>query len=316
MRVLAATKENHQAVARRSFVIAVVYLLSIAVAVTVSAQRPRGNQDPKLKPRTVTLKTKDGIALRAFYFPSDKGKEAVTVLLVHEWQGQASPYGKLVLALRDAGCAVLVPDYRGHGGSKEYTNARGESDTFNIAQMSKRDVENIIAFDLEKSKAFLKEENNEGNLNLNALVVIGIREGCVMAARWAQRDWSFPSVGSLKQGQDVKALVFISPEKQIKGIGIDPTLGDPNLLRLPIMIVAGKTSDEAAEAERMGKRIESIKKRIGRGEATGFDFKMFDTNLGGARLVNDVSTVIPSIVSFVNSEVKISDEENPWVERD
>ena len=62
-----------------------------------------------------------------------------------------------------------------------------------------------------------------------------------MASHWAARDWSFPSVGRMKQGQDVKALVMISPEKQIKGVAIDPVLKDPNLLNLPILIVRGKT---------------------------------------------------------------------------
>ena len=291
-----------------------VYLAAVVAAATVTAQRPKTDDKPKFK--TVTLKTKDGIPLRAFYFPSENGKEAVTVMIVHQWQGQASPYYKLCASLQKAGCAVLVPDYRGHGGSKEYTNARGETDKFSIAKMSKRDVENIIHFDLEKAKAYLKGENNEGKLNLNALVVIGVREGCVMAGRWAQADWSFPSVGRMKQGQDVKALIYISPEKQIKGIGIDPTLTNQNLLRLPMMIMAGGNSPEASEARRIAKRVESMKKRIGRGEATGFSLKMPNTTLSGPSLVNEVSAVIPAIVNFIKTEVTISDEENPWVDRD
>ncbi|MEM1067993.1 MAG: alpha/beta hydrolase [Planctomycetota bacterium] len=289
----------------------IVYFLAVAVAGTVCAQ-----DDEKLKPRLVSLKTKDGIELRAFYFPSDQGKDAITVLLVHEWQGQASPYKKLVLALRDAGCAVLVPDYRGHGGSRDYVNARGQKDQFNIAQMNKRDVESIIAFDLEKAKSFLKEENNEELLNLNALVVIGVREGCVMASHWAQRDWSFPSVGSMKQGQDVKALIFISPEKQIKGIGIDTAINQPTMYSLPVMIVAGASSPEASEARRLGKRIEGKKRRIGQGQASGFELRLVPTNLGGPSLVSEVSTVIPSIVNFIKNNVEITDDKNPWIERD
>lgn len=312
MRALTATRDEEQRSRVNQWIIAMVCLVAIAVAGTVSAQPP----DPKLKPRMVKLETKDGIELRAFYFPSDKGKEATTVLLVHEWQGQASPYSKLVIALRDAGCAVLVPDYRGHGGSREYINARGQKDQFNIAQMSKTDVENIIRFDLEKAKGFLKEENDEELLNLNALVVIGVREGCVMAAHWAQRDWSFPSVGSLKQGQDVKALVFISPRKQVKGIGIDPVITNPAIINLPIMIVAGGASPEASEARRLGKRVEGIKTRIGRGEASGYELQLVPTNLSGPSLVNEVSAVIPGIVNFIKSNVDVTDDANQWVKRD
>jgi len=312
MRVLAVTRDEERRSPLTTWIMVIFYLAAIVVAGTASAQKA----DPKLKPRKVTLETKDGIELRAFYFPSDRGKEAITVMLVHEWQGQASPYSKLVIALRDAGCAVLVPDYRGHGGSREYINARGQKDQFNIAQMSKRDVENIIAYDLEKGKGFLKEENNEELLNLNAMVLIGVREGCVMAAHWAQRDWSFPSVGSRKQGQDVKALVFIRPRKQIKGIGIDPVMTNPVILNLPIMIVAGATSPEASEARRLGKRVEGIKKRIGRGEASGFELKLIPTNLSGPSLINEVSPTIPAIVNFVKNNVDIADRNNEWVKRD
>ena len=287
-----------------------VYLAAVALASTAWGQGTKPATDPKLKPRPVTLKTKDGIQLRAFYFPSEKGKEAITVMLVHEWQGKgASPYGKLVMALRDAGCAVIAPDYRGHGGSTQKT----EKKKFNIAQMSKRDVENIIIYDLEKAKSFLKRENNEEKLNLNALVLIGIGEGCVLAAHWAQRDWSFPSVGRKKQGQDVKCLVFVSPEKQIKGVAIDPAIN--SLVRLPIMVVAGVSSPEASEAKRLAKRLEGMKRRIGKGTASGFELKMIDTALSGPALVKELSSVISGITQFVTSQVVISEDENPWIAR-
>ena len=313
MRALAATRGHNEDAKRRfHWLMILVYVSAVFAAATASGQTTK--EKPKLK--TINLRTKDGVQLRAFYFPSDKGKDAVTVMVVHEWQGQASPYGKLVVALHNAGCAVLVPDYRGHGGSKEYTNPRGDKDKFNLAQMSKRDVENIVNFDLETAKAYLKDENNDAKLNLNALVVIGVREGCVMAGRWAQRDWNFPSVGRMKQGQDVKALIYISPEKQVKGIGIDPTLSNPNLVRLPMLIIAGDSSPDASEAIRIAKRVESMKKRLGRGKATGFQIKMMDTSLSGPSLVNDVPTVIPSIVSFIKKEVPVGNEDNPWIERD
>ncbi len=120
----------------------------------------------------------------------------------------------------------------------------------------------------------------------------------------------------MKQGQDVKALVFISPEKQVKGTGIDPTLGNANLLSLPMMIVAGENSPEADEAKRVAKRVEAMKKRMGRGEASGFELKMFDTTLSGPSLVNEHASVIPAITSFVKANVVIGDDENPWIERD
>lgn len=315
MPAIAATRSAHATDYSSRILAVIVFAAAVMTALTASAQSRAKKEEPKL--REVTLKTKDGLPLRAFYFPSDKGKEAVPVLIVHEWQGQASPYGKLVLALHQAGCAVLVPDYRGHGNSKEYTDQRGATKEFNIAQMSRRDIENIVKYDLEAAKAFLKEENNAGKLNLNAMTVIGVREGCVLAARWAHTDWMWPSIGRIKQGQDVKGLVFISPEKQIKGIGVDPVLAPTSpLLRLPVLIIAGEGSEEAEEAERIAKRIEALKKRFGRGEAEGFELLTPATTLSGAPLVLNESAVIPKITSFITDEIAAAKDANPWIERE
>ncbi len=296
--------------------IVLIYFLCVAVSPFVNGQdEKKKKEDTTPKPRSVTLKTRDGVTLRAFYFPSDKGKDAIPILFVHEWQGQASPYAKLVVALRDAGCAVLVPDYRGHGGSKEFVDAKGKTQTFNLSTMNKRDIENILAADLEEAKQFLKHENDEGKLNLNALVVIGVREGAILASHFASRDWKWPSIGSKKQGQDVKAVVMISPEKLVKGVAIDAVLTDPTFLRLPIMIVVGDSSAEAPEATRIVKRIEVFKKKVGQGNVTGLKEDVIKTSLSGPSLVNESEKVIPAIVEFVKNNVSISKEENPWVQR-
>ncbi len=292
-----------------------VALLGSASVFAQGAAKKKGDEDPRLEPRTVTLQTKDGMEIRAFYFPSDQKKSATTVLLVHQLKGQASPYYKLVTALNKAGCAVLAPDYRGHGGSREYINARGDKEEFDPDKMSKRDLEAVIALDLEKAKGFLKEENNDGYLNLNALVVIGIGEGCVLADLWAMRDWGFPSIGSVKQGQDVKAIVLVSPEKQAKGLPLEPALNDNNLLRLPTLIIAGSSSPQGSDARKMASRLEARKKRFGRGEVDGLTSLFPKTGLSHDALVNEVETVIPEIVKFITTEVKGGDRKNPWVER-
>jgi len=298
-----------------AFSCGLLFLLNSPNMEVLGQGNKKGKEDPRLEPRPVTLQTKDGMEIRAFYFPSDQKKAATTVLLVHEWEGQASPYYKLVTALNKAGCAVLAPDYRGHGGSKEYVNLRGDKAELDPSKMSRKDAEAIVAMDLEKAKGFLKDENNDGYLNLNALVVIGIGEGCVLGNLWAARDWGFPSLGSVKQGQDVKAIVMISPEKQVKGLPIEPALNDNNLLLLPTLIMAGAGSLGAGEARRMASRLEARKKRVGRGEVTGLSIQMLESDLTEAALVNDARGAIPAIVTFVTTEVKGSDPKNPWVER-
>jgi pimeloyl-ACP methyl ester carboxylesterase len=288
----------------------------MAIPSTLWAQAPKKKSAPP-KPRPVTLPTKDGLELSAFYFGSNKGKEAIPVLLVHEWKGEIKFYGALCLALRDAGCAVLAVDYRGHGGSREYTDRSGKTKEFDLKTMNKSHVAAIANNDLEAAKAFLKTENNEGKLNLNALVVVGVRDGCVLAAGWAQTDWRFPSVGSRKQGQDVKALVLISPKRLLKGIPIENALVDPAIASLPIMIVVGDGSSEQSDTDRIHKRVEAMKKKLGgTKEPEGLNLLTVNVPLGGHALVKGAPNVIPEIIKFVTTEVEISELDNPWIERD
>ncbi|TWT73895.1 alpha/beta hydrolase [Allorhodopirellula solitaria] len=308
----------------RHWIMTVAALFTFALPLAphaVSAQRPakpkesKQEKDPALQPRPELLTTKDGLKITAYYFPSAEGKEGIPVMIVHEWKGQAAPYLKLCTALRDAGFAAIVVEYRGHGNSKTYRDRTGTERDFNISTMGKRDTDAIVRYDLEVAKQFLKEENNAGRLNLNALCMLGVEEGAILAGYWSIRDWEIPSVGRMKQGQDVKALVYVSPEKNLHGLAMSAPATDPILMRLPTMIVAGKSSSQGSESERMGSRLETMKKRFNRGTASGFEMVLPKTNLSGPALINDDATVIPKIVKFLQENVQVSKTQNPWIER-
>jgi pimeloyl-ACP methyl ester carboxylesterase len=140
----------------------VMFVVALLAAPTpATAQRPgksdgEEEKDPALEPRPEILTTKDGVKITAYYFPSEKGKEAIPVMIVHEWKGQAAPYMKLCKALREAGFAAIVVEYRGHGNSKTYRDRTGAEHRFNISTMGRRDTEAIVRYDLEEAKHFLK----------------------------------------------------------------------------------------------------------------------------------------------------------------
>ena len=279
-----------------------------------AAPAARGAEAPKMKMESLELVAKDGFTLRAFYFPSDRGKEAVPVIIVHEWEGQASPYAGLVNALWNAGCAVIVPEFRGHGGSREYMQG-GRKRELDVARMGRAEVASIIGADMEAVKKFLREENNEKELNLNALALVGVREGAVIASQWAVKDLNFPSVGALKQGQDVKAMVLVSPEKILKGFSLDETLQDRLLWQLPFLVVVGQTSPQFSDADRFYKRLETTKKRAGRGTAEGLQLEAVNTSLSGHALLNDAPGVIEKVTTFIKTQLVDRSAKIPWVER-
>ncbi|MDR1383950.1 MAG: alpha/beta fold hydrolase [Planctomycetaceae bacterium] len=61
----------------------------------------------------------DGVILSATYYPGTDGKESAPVVLLHDKGGNRRDFDALVAQLLSDGKAVLVPDLRGHGKSKE-----------------------------------------------------------------------------------------------------------------------------------------------------------------------------------------------------
>lgn len=296
------------------FRIAFVLVLAFFSASASWAQKS-GKDDEEMGPRPIKLRTKDRIEIKGVYVPSEKGKEAITVVIVHEWEGQMSPYLELVLGLSRAGYAVVAFDYRGHGGSARYVDARGKLQEFDVSRMGRSDVENIVNVDMETIKKFLKEENNEGNLNLNTLVVLGVGEGSVFASNWALKDWMFPSVGKVKQSEDVKALVMISPKKQFKGMTIDNAIRNTRISNMPMMVISGGEATDARDTNRMIKRIEGERRKAGGGQVYGFQSLTYPSNLTDSALVTRAPKLVDQIVGFINSNVEVNKEINPWVER-
>ena len=198
----------------------VVALLSMSLlASTAGAQAT--TQAPKipapididLKSRTGQLLSKDGVDLKATFYPGTKGKDTVPIIMVHMWEGKRSDYSSLASYLQKQGHAVLVPDLRGHGESTAIANSQ---EKLNLAQFRPIHFERMVADDMEACKKYLMEKNNSGELNIDKLCVVGAEMGAVIAVNWAMLDWSWPDLATGKQGKDVKALVLLSPIRKVE----------------------------------------------------------------------------------------------------
>jgi alpha-beta hydrolase superfamily lysophospholipase len=119
--------------------------------------------------------------------------------------------------------------------------------------------------DMETLKACLMEGNNEGKLNIDKLCVVGAEMGAWVAANWAESDWSWPELTSGKQGQDVKALVLLSPQWQFQPQGTNVALlsmdkalrTDAVRQDLSLMFLVGREDAKSLrEARRVYSRVE------------------------------------------------------------
>ena len=199
----------------------------------------------------LTLNTRDGVKLGITYYPSSKGKEAVPIVILHDFKESRSIYQSFAASLQasrteDNTRAVVTVDLRGHGESTVQSGGGGRTRELDPTRLTKRDYELMVTQDLAAVRRFLVEKNNRGELNLNALCLVGAGMGANVAAYWSASDWAWPELASLKQGQDVKALVLASPEWGFRGLPLLKPLRQPGFRdRVSFLIVYGERSGKA-----------------------------------------------------------------------
>lgn len=270
----------------------------------------------------VYLKTKDGVNLHAVYYPRriftalDKGspaqkKNSVAVILLHAYNGDCHDFESLAKLLQEQGHAVIAPDLRGHGESKEIERD-GRSEKIETSSLRPADFANMVKFDLETVKKFLVTKNNAGDLNIDKLCVVGAEMGGIVAANWAQLDWSWEILSSGKQGQDVKALVLISPESNFKGMKLIDAISNPDIRsQLAILLIAGRKNSRYSEE--VNKLYKHFSKYHLDEAGPKLDRELPETKLQGAKLLSEKSLgVEASIAQFLEPLAK---KACPWAER-
>jgi pimeloyl-ACP methyl ester carboxylesterase len=260
------------------------------------------------------LKTADNVLLKATFFPGSKGKDSVPVILLHSWKGSRKEYVTLAMALWQAGHAVLVPDLRGHGQSTEQV---GNPAPLSATRLNKNDFALMAEFDMETLKSFLAKKNNAGELNLEKLCLVGAEMGASVAMNWALRDWSWPQYPGIKQGQHVKAVVLLSPQRNFKGLGMEEAIRNPLLNRfLSIYIMVGSEDSKAlSQADAIYASLSRFhpEPEEGHEQDKSLFFKGFDTKAQGTKLFTIRNLGVEQrIVKFV--ELRLLNKDYPWAE--
>ena len=245
-----------------SFVLATIAVQNARLAYAAPAAVPPAASNAKQQPQpaNITLTTRDGVSLGATYYASLLGKEAVPVIMLHQYKGSRADFKDLAIALQAKGCAVLIPDLRGHGQSTRQALPGGGEREISAALLKQHDLAAMVEQDLEACKSFLMEKNNAGELNINKLCVIGAEMGAVVAVDWAGWDWHWPVLATGKQGQDVKALVLISPAWSVKGISMTEVVNNRKLADKWswLVLVGDQDTNDLKEAKRLSQSLEKF----------------------------------------------------------
>jgi pimeloyl-ACP methyl ester carboxylesterase len=312
---------------RVSFVV-----VMLAASLPISAMRSFGQTGAQPPPPTdVAVTTKDNVQLKLTYFPSTAGQDAVPVIMLHDYNETRAVFTPLALALQNppepeaasqpkiAPRAVITVDLRGHGDSKNAIAPDGTPVELDASRLKPADLEAMILFDMEAVRSFLVQQNDVGALNLNKLCVLGSGMGANVAVIWAARDWAMPPLAVRKQGQDVKALVLLSPRWNYDGLLLTNAMKFAPIQRqLAILLAYGAEDREVRkDAENMHKIFAKYHPEPPPDQAQRQqDLVMIaeKTNLQGTKLLNNSdSTLGLRIAGFI--EANLGKKPIPWLQR-
>ena len=161
---------------------------------------------------------------------------------------------------------------------------------------------------------------DSGKLNLNRLSLMGVGVGASVAANWAAKDWSMPPLAVGKQGQDVKALVLISPRWKNRGLLMHQALRQPGLQRnVGVMLIYGREDRRVtADVRRIYKQLERYHPEPeSRNTDNPLDLLALgsDTSLQGKELLRTLGDQGETrIIDFLR--IHVSEEDYEWSKRE
>lgn len=307
-------------------------LLAIALLTGAAAfgqdKKEEEEKNKPIAPENISLETKDGVTIKATYYASKLKKKAIPIIMLHGWEGNRGDFHNLAAVLQNQGYAVICPDLRGHGQSLKYKVPGGGAEEFELEKMKGADLEKMV-LDVEACKKYLLEKNNAGELNIEALCVVGSQLGCSIAMMWSVLDWDQRILPAFKQGQDVKAMILLSPVETFRGVTYRGPMGHPivsgkasiGTCRFNTLICVGKEDAKAhADAKKM---YTALLKFHGKPPAKEEDaakkqdlfFLEEETSLQGTDLIRNGLQTPAYIQKFLYLRLSLKLDEYEWTER-
>lgn len=262
------------------------------------------------------LLAKDGARINVTYFPSSAGKNAPVAILLHGkggnrlvWQTGSGQIPSFAAALQQNDFAVVTVDLRGHGQNIANDGAAPANKKGDAVKLTGRDYAAMVALDLEAVKKFLLEEHENEKLNINKLALVGADFSSIVSLLYADLDWSKEpyddaAVPALRtpRGQDVRALILISPDSTVPGLVPNQSIARIRALQMPVMIAVGEkdTLDKGA-AKKLSEQIMPKKE-----EKPHVFLETYPSKFRGTDLLNKQTKLEAQMYKFLDDYVKKS----------
>jgi pimeloyl-ACP methyl ester carboxylesterase len=215
--------------------------------------------------------------------------------------------------------AVITVDLRAHGDSTKQAFPDGSQVELDAARLGKDDFLAMAGLDMEAVRGFLVVKNDAGELNLNKLCLVGSGMGANVAATWAAQDWAAPALAVGKQGQDVKALVLLSPRWSYRGLSLQaPMRFAPFKELVAWMLIYGDEDRRVqVDVERVENQLEPFHPQTqdaGAAGRRGLVVVNWRSKLQGSTLLSKVGPALEQqIIRFLVENV--AQHNQPWLAR-
>lgn len=206
-----------------------MFVALIALAVSTTAATAHAQQGPVER----VLTTADNWQIHITYYEGGIGKESPVVILVPGVEGNKDSktrkiWDGVASVLNKKGYAVVTADLRKHGDSVPVVD---EGVKERLMKLSQNDYRAMVAYDLEAIKTFLVAEHQKEQLNIRKLGIAAAGSSCLVVSAFAVNDWMkkpWPDAPTLAlrtpKGQDVRAVMMLSPKTQVKGMNYNTIL--------------------------------------------------------------------------------------------
>jgi pimeloyl-ACP methyl ester carboxylesterase len=291
-------------------------VLALCLALTASSVARGQGAAKKPTNEDVSLPTKDGHEIKITYYKSTVGQEAPVIVMLHGKGGNRLIWKSHAEALQKFEFAVITVDLRGHGESGGGSGGGGKKSDSSAPKA--KDYVNMVGFDMEAVKKFLYEEHQKKQLNMNKLGIVASDMSTPVAIAYLELDWEkkphedAPTLAlQTPRGQDVQALVLLSPEATVPGLNVNKSLGVVRNLGRAVMLVVG--SKNKADLTAANKMHDLLTPKKDKDKEDHIEIHRYDTPLEGTDLLGKGFGLEKQMLDFLNKYVK--DHKSTWRDR-
>lgn len=205
----------------------------LLIVLVVGSDLPAQQEAAVKKEDRTLVSRRDGWPIFVTYYQSRLKKNAAVVVLLHGDRGNRRVWtrsGGMAESLQSLGYAVIAVDLRKHGQSVppgvNVGSAGGKKGGKKGGSTLRRvDYNLMVISDMEAVKKFIYDEHQAQRLNMRKLAVVAAEMSAPVAVAFAANDWNkkphadSPTFATrTPRGQDVRALVLLSPKSSVSGL--------------------------------------------------------------------------------------------------